>query len=72
MKCLALIDSGTEVFCPEGHGYWDLTQYPWGGSFHRFAKDRVCLIERIVDTYKDGAPRRVIVKMDGRQIGITL
>lgn len=59
------------VICPKGVGYWDLSVYPWGGSFRRFVSDCTAQLVRVVSTYNDGSPRDIVAKLDGKQIGVT-
>lgn len=56
----------------QGRGYWALSRYPWGGEFHRFIADAELPIQRIVDTYSNGHPRRVILLLNGQPVGIQL
>jgi hypothetical protein len=65
---------GTVVNLKAGTGYWDLTHFPWGGSFKRLKQDSQATVIRIADTYDSGAPRKVVANFSGetREIGITL
>ena len=68
-KCLAMLPNGA-IACPEKVGFWALDRYPWGGEFHRFQVDCICSVERIIDTYNDGSPKRVIALMGKARIGL--
>jgi len=56
---------------PEGTGYYDLTDFPWGGDFRRATIDMPVEIIGVIDQYTNGTPRRIIVRTsNGRKLGI--
>jgi hypothetical protein len=64
---------GDDLPFSEGTGYWDLSVYPWGGSFHRLDKWTVTKVERVVDRYTNDMPRRVVVILpNGKKAGFQL
>lgn len=60
------------ILCPQGFGYWDLTHYPWGGSFHRFTEDCTADLSGVFDTYRNGQPRKIKAQLGNKTIGIEL
>ncbi len=59
----------------KGHGYYDLTSHPWGGSFNRFDKDYVLQITKVLTTYLDGSPQKVTAihpSTNKKKIGIEI
>lgn len=55
-----------------GQGYWALSRYPWGGEFRRFKFDADLPVDRVVDWYEDGTPRKVVALLDEQPVGIQL
>ena len=58
------------VTIPKGYGYWDITNFPWGGSFKRANQDIQGTLKRIIDTYNDGTPRKVTLVIDDNILGV--
>lgn len=57
----------------KGTGYWDLTHYPWGGSFRRLTEDYEGDIEDVFDQYNDLSPRKIAVRLPGNiRAGLTV
>ena len=59
----------TEARIPAGRGYWDLTWYPWGGSFRRLSADTVGQNVEVLETYTNGTPRRFACVVAGKRCG---
>ena len=54
---------------PKGTGYWDLTDYPWGGCFRRAQFDLKVHVVEILDPARPHG--RVIVRtVNGRRLGL--
>ena len=58
------------VTIPKGYGYWDITSFPWGGNFKRATEDITGTLNRILDTYTDGSPRKVSLTVNNTILGI--
>lgn len=58
------------VTIPKGYGYWDITNFPWGGNFKRAEEDIHGALNRILDTYNDGSPRKVSLTVNSNILGV--
>ena len=56
----------------KGTGYWDLTNFPWGGDFKRLSSDAEIEVEQVIDNYNSGEPRNVVAILNGKKSGFTL
>lgn len=56
-----------QVWIERGIGYWDLTKYPWGGSFKRTTRQKPTTgtLTEIIDTFSDGSPKHIEVCIPG-------
>ncbi len=61
-----------EIDLKKGHGYWDLSRYPWGGAFRRFTENVSLEIKKTVERYSNGRPQKIICDYNGKEIGIQL
>ena len=63
----------SKVRVTKGHGFWDLSFYPWGGSFSRFVEDTILDVVRVIDRYSSGKPRKVVARTkQGKEVGVTV
>lgn len=65
-----IINNDNTVTIEKDTGYWDLSFYPWGGDFKRFTCDVTLPIKRIVDTFKDKSPRKLIALYGNKEVGL--
>ena len=67
------MEAGQTVTIRSGYGYWDLTYYPWGGSFKRADGDTTATVLEVLDRYTNGKPRRLVLQTETgkRKVGVS-